>query len=124
MIAGDPLGNEIFLDHFHEIGALDVLRCRPCGQSFRVKVGLTAKLIDTLGHRSRMRLLFLRVLVEFLLHSFACDSGGANRVHRISQHAYNLRREYALQDLDGLFYIALIGRSHSASVDAGPRLLP
>src|ERR1700722_2195689 len=69
-----------------------------------------------------MLLLFLGMLIEFRLDAFARNTGRGDGVHCVPQHAYDFGRENALEDLDRLIHVTLIGGSYGAFSDAGSRL--
>jgi hypothetical protein len=61
---GDPLGNEVLLDHRGEIGAFDIFGMTPCRQGLRIEIRLAVQLDDAGCQAVRMLLLLRRVLEE------------------------------------------------------------
>src|SRR5215472_6577300 len=110
MVDRDPFCDQILLDHVDQILALAILAGGAHRQSFRVEVGPAAELIDALGDRIHVFLLFLGVLSKLVFDAFARDAGRGNRVHGVAQYADDLGREHALQQFDGLADIARVGR--------------
>jgi len=52
MIDRNALGDQIFLDHVHQIFAFDILRGRAGQRPLGIEVGLAAQLIDAFGNLS------------------------------------------------------------------------
>src|SRR6185437_329123 len=88
---------------------------------YRIEVGVAAKLIDALGHDAHVLPFLIGMLVEFFAHAVARNAGRSHGVLGIPQNADDLRRKYALQDFDGLFYVSLVGGRYCSLVQILPR---
>jgi hypothetical protein len=77
-------------------------------QAFRVKIRRTAELIDALGEFVHVFSLVDCVLGELFFDALAIDADRRNGVHRVPQYANDLRGQRRLQEIDGLFYAALV----------------
>ena len=117
----DPLGDQVLPDHLDEVFADCILGSRSRENSFRIEVGVAAELIDALGHSAHVLPLLIGMLVEFFAHAVARNAGRSHGVLGIPQNADDLRRKYALQDFDGLFYVSLVGGRYRSLVQILPR---
>src|SRR6185503_7718742 len=72
----------------------------------RVQVRLATELIDPLGEKVQMLLLFLRVLSEFLLDRLAGDSGRADGVELVAEDTDDLGSDRVVQHCDGVLRVA------------------
>src|SRR5262245_25979312 len=88
----NPLRYQIFLDHFDQIVALDILRGGPRCDTFRVEVRLTAELIDSLSEKVEMLLLIFRVLSKLIFHRLTCQTRRTNGVKFIAEYTNDFRR--------------------------------
>ena len=66
---GDALGDQVLLDHIHQVLPFDVLRRRAGGQTFGMQIGRASELSDPLGQEVEVFPLLLRVLSELLKDS-------------------------------------------------------
>src|SRR5438094_5105724 len=89
---GDPLCNQIFLDHFNQVVALDILRGGSRRDTLRVEVWLSAELIDPLGEKVEMLLLLFRVLSELFFNRLTGEASRANGVKFVAEDANDLCR--------------------------------
>src|SRR5258706_157973 len=117
MIHRDAFGHQIFLDHVHQVFALDILRDGTREQPFRIEIGLAAKLVDALGHLKGMLMFFLGVDGEFLFDALAGNTGGSDGMHGIAQYADQLGGQHRLQHLDGLVHITDIIAADGAIIE-------
>src|SRR5207247_7504405 len=105
---GDPLCNQIFLDHFNQIVALDIFRGRSRRDTLWVEVWLSAELIDPLGEKVEMLLLLFRVLSELFFNRLTGEASRASGVEFIAEYANDLRRHSMVQDRDVVLNLSLI----------------
>src|SRR5262245_4687759 len=81
----NPLRYQIFLNHFDQIVALDVLRGGTRRDTFWVEIRLTAQLIDPLSEKVEMLLLIFRVLSKLFFHCLTCQTLRTNGVEFIAE---------------------------------------
>ena len=108
---GDALGDQVLLDHVHQVLAFDELGSGPLGHPVGVQVRLAAELVDALGDPDQVLLLLARVFLEFLFHRFARDAGRGDRVIPVAEDADDLRRHGRVEQADRRLDVApVVGR--------------
>jgi hypothetical protein len=118
---GDPLRDQVLLDHVDERVALRILRVTSRKQAGRVEVRRAPELADAFGDAVGVHLLLVGVLHELVGDGLVVDPGGHVVVPAVAQRADDLRRQRLVEQADGRLHVAAVRRRHRALHHVLPR---
>src|SRR3989442_638885 len=111
-VDGDPLGDQVLLDHLLERAAFDVLGVAARGEAIGREVRRAAELHDARGDLVGVLLLLRRVLEKLRRHALGMDALRHEVMALVAQRADDLGGERFVQELQHHAAVGVIPGSH------------
>src|SRR2546429_2357613 len=122
-VDGDPLRDEILLDHVDQRIPLDVLGVATRRKAIGGEIRCAAELDDALRNTVGVFLLLAGVLEKLRGDRSRMNASRHEVMALVAQHANDLGRQRGVEDLDRRFGVAAVAIGHSAAGDVLPRPL-